>query len=380
MKKEYVYVQISVSELARLSNIVGDRFTMSITFCEKQHAEVEYNDGKISFLYETSDKDIMFLNKSINPKYKSVFLRCPIEDIGSDSSRISFKINTFDNILFLVSYPYCEAEKNERILFDSYTGVYPNCFVVHDNNIYKDENDNTKIRKYNRCYTMIYDKCIVNPIFINNETINKKRLSGPWIEASLLYKYVEKYEHNNNLLSYNEVEIMFEEFERNLNKAMNKDSFYEIIIPKRIAEKYDFKIKHKDDYIASISGGYVNVSGKSELLIDKNSYYIRIYDEYGTIHIEYDGKKLVPIKGCRIDRSMTEFNRFAMFNVSYDEVKCSLNLDSEFSIDKNKPITICILDSFKVSNMIFDEFIFEGDYVLSKYKGYFNRFYDVCSE
>lgn len=385
--EEFIYVQITVAELSRVADIIGNKFSIIVTFNEKYSAVITYNDGKVD-ISKDIDKRILYLNKTIDPKYKSVFFRCEKKD--NEENRISFKMETYDNILFLVSYPYSGKEKDERILYDERTGLYPNCFVIHNSDIKEDNNDNFKIRKYNRCYTMVYDKCIVNPIFINNESINKMRLSGPWIEASLLYKYVEKYEQNNNLVTYDEATVMFNELKDRLDKYNKENNGIDKKKPICSFKIYKNNIDDNDSLsincngceLLSINNSIIKYNNDIADVCDNGKCYIvNMYTYARNLSLMLNGEFLLPLKGCRRNLIGYDFDlidnksdgkRFIMFNKG---ISCS-GKDIQFSFD-DIDIELLIVNSFKVSDFIFRECA-NDEYSQCYYQGYINRLYDIC--
>lgn len=378
MEKKFVYVQISITELKRISEVIGNEYTLEVTFCDRNGIFINYNNGETD-IYSLNPKytKINYINKSQDAYYKSIFLRYSME-VGLENSKVSFKIKNNENTLFLVSYPCSNNVKDEKILFDENTGLYPNCFVIHNNNVKEDSNNNVKIRKYNRYYTMIYNSCVINPIFIYNENINKMRLSGPWIDASLLYKYVDKYNENNNLASLSDVDLMF----------------------KRLDEKYSFsdKIKNREiiiyDKCLSWNNGEITVKdeeGNKIFSIIKD----KIYHEDGIDVVHENGFHRISFKsesGLFFVEGLTGIASIPYKREDMDTMECidnsviiNPNIISndinKFTIKDNGSITMCIVNKSPVFDEVFNETISCGCdyYIMNNFEGYFARMHDICT-
>lgn len=378
MEKKFVYVQISVTELKRISEVIGLNYTLEVIFCDRNSIFINYDNGNID-IYSLNPKytKINYIDKSYDAYYKSVFLRYSME-VGFDNSKVSFKIKNNDNTLFLVSYPCNNNIKDEKILFDENTGLYPNCFVIHNNNIKEDNNNNTKIRKYNRYYTMIYDSCVVNPIFIYNDDINKMRLSGPWIESSILYKYVDKYNENNNLISLSDIDIMFKRLDEKLSFSDNRKN-REIIIYDKCLEWNNDSITIKDNEgneIFNITKNEIYNHDDIEVVHENGFHRILFKSECGIFHVEgLLGIASIPYKRKNMD-TMELIDNSVIINPAINS-----NSNNKFVIEDNGSITMCIVKPSNTFNSIFNDAILcDCDYfIMNDFDGYFARMHDICT-
>lgn len=378
MEKKFVYVQISITELKRISEVIGNEYTLEVTFCDRNGIFIDYDNGETD-IYSLNPKytGINYINKSQDAYYKSIFLRYSME-VGLENSKVSFKIKNNENTLFLVSYPCSNNVKDEKILFDENTGLYPNCFVIHNNNVKEDSNNNVKIRKYNRYYTMIYNSCVVNPIFIYNENINKMRLSGPWIDASLLYKYVDKYNENNNLISLSDVDLMFKRFDEKYSFS-DKRKNREIIIYDKCLSWNDGEITVKDEEgnkIFSIIKDEIYYEDDIDVVRENGFHRISFKSESGLFFVEgLSGIASIPYKREDMD-TMECIDNSVIINPNI--ISKDIN---KFTIKDNGSITMCIVNKSPVFDEIFNEVVDCGCdyYIMNNFDGYFARMHDICT-
>lgn len=368
MKTE-VYAQISLSELEYLSTIINNhKYRLKVTISDRDYIIISYNNG---FMFvDDIYGDISYLNKTGLPKYKSIFIRGYV-NIGESDSKMSFDIVDDNDTMVLVSYPCSGNIKDERILLDDATKSYMCCFIVHNKNVITDDNDNIKVRKYNRYYTMIYEKCVVNPIFIQNKEINKIRLSSIWIESSLLMKYINEYENKNNIIDIDDISLMFKEYDGN-NGISHNDEF-KISISKKTL-KYinnDIIIKtDNDDNIVKISNNGNDIESFESSRFGQDENYIYIY-------CKYDGRKIKIYNGDR-QLSFCEYKRTDFYSGTYkgSGILAFYNNGGEIIDIYDNNMRIAIMDYCDKINSNINDFA-NREFELSSMNGFMNRFYDI---
>lgn len=368
MKTE-IYAQISLSELNYLSTIIKNgSYKLKVTISEADYIVISYNKGRM-FIDEICG-NISYLNKTSLPQYKSIFIRGYV-DIGEPNSKMSFDIVDDDDSMVLVSYPCSGNIKDERILLDDTTKSYMCCFIIHNKNVVTDNNENLKIRKYNRYYTMIYEKCVVNPIFIQNREINKIRLSSIWIESSLLMKYVNEYESKTNITDISEVSLMFKEYDESKN-LINRDECLLSISKKTL------KYINNDIYIKTIDDkDLLKISNNGNDVFPYNFSRVEVDDKYIYLYCKCKDDKVKIYNGDR-QLSFCEYKRINFYNNN--------NIGNgifAFYCDGSESVNICGT-STKIAIMDYSDKINDNilnynnrDFEFQSMNGFMNRYYDI---
>lgn len=204
------------------------------------------------------------------------------------------------------------------------------------------------------------------------------RLSGPWIDASLLYKYVDKYNENNNLASLSDVDLMF----------------------KRLDEKYSFSDKRKNReiviYDKCLSWNNCEITVKNE---EGNKIFSiikdKIYHEDGVDVVHENGFHRISFKSeseLFFVEGLTGIASIPYKREDMDTMECidnsviinpniTSNDINKFTIKDNGFITMCIVNKSPVFDEVFNEAINCGCdyYIMNNFEGYFARMHDICT-